>query len=195
MKHKACYLAKGYSQVEGVDFFDTFSPTGTPALFRVFVAMAALKGWNIEQMDAVSTFLNCDCAEELYLELPKGYRGRKNMVARLNKTLYGLKQSACNWNDNVCNFLISIGFQTSDADASVYTRVSTDTSRFSAIYIHLDDMGITGNEIPDIKKSIAARWQMEDLGIAHCIVGIQLQRVSEFDYCISQPAMTDAILA
>lgn len=56
-------------------------------------------------------------------------------------------------------------------------------------------MGITGNEIPDIKKSISDRWQMEDLGIAHCIVGIQLWRVSKFAYCISQPALINAILA
>lgn len=90
-KFKARYVAKGYSQVEGVDFFETFSPTGKPASFCVFVAMAASNGWDIEQMDAVSAFLNCKCEEELYLELPDGYRGDKNMVARLDKTLYGLK--------------------------------------------------------------------------------------------------------
>lgn len=71
-KYKAQYVAKGYSQLEGVDFFETFSPTGKPASFRTFVATAAANGWDIEQMDAVSAFLNCDCEEELYLELPDG---------------------------------------------------------------------------------------------------------------------------
>lgn len=136
--------------------------------------MAALKGWDIEQMDAVSAFLNCTCAEELYLELPEGYRGSDNLIACLDKTLYRLKQSARNWSNDVCAFLTSIGFRPSDADACVYTRVSTNTTLFSAVYVHVDDMGITGNKIPTIKQSIAARWQMEDLGISHCIVGIQI---------------------
>lgn len=64
-KFKARYVAKGYSQVEGVDFFETFSPTGKPASFRVFVAMAASKGWDIEQMDA-------GCQRFLELRLRRG---------------------------------------------------------------------------------------------------------------------------
>lgn len=187
-------MAKGYSQVKGVDFFETFSPTGKPASFRTFVATAAANGWDIDQVDAVSAFLNCDCEEELYLELPDGYNTDKSLFARLDKTIYGLKQSAKNWSDDVCAFLISQGFSPSDADSCVFTRISADSTLFSAVYIHVDDMGISGNQIQDVKASIASRWQMEDLGVAHCIVGIQLRRLSEFEYRISQPSMIDAIL-
>lgn len=194
-KYKACYVAKGYSQVEGVDFGETFSTTSKPASFRVFMTMAASRGWDVEQMDAISAFLNCDCHEEIYLKLPDGYCTDKNLVATLDKTLYGLKQSARNWNDDVCTFLVGIGFKPSDADACLYTRTSAVSSTFSAIYVHVDDMGITGNEIASVKKAISDRWSMEDLGIAHCIVGIQICRISQFSYCISQPAMIDAILA
>lgn len=194
-KFKACYVAKGYSQVEGIDFFETFSPTGKPASFRVFVAMAAPQGWEIEQMDAVSAFLNCNCEEELYLELPDGYCGERDMVAKLDKTLYGLKQSARNWSEDVCSFLLSIGFKVSDADACVYTRTSANSNKFSAVYVHVDDMGITGNEISSVKQSISSRWQMEDLGTAHCIVGIQIKRLSPHTYSISQPAMINSILS
>lgn len=193
-KFKARYVAKRYSKVEGVDFFETFSPTGKPASFRVFVAMVASNGWDIEQMDAVSVFLNCDCEEELYLELPEGYWGDNDMVACLAKTLYGLTQSARNWSNDVCEFPVGIGFKPSDADACVYTRTSAHSSLFAAVYVYVDDMGITGNQIPTIKSLIASRWQMEDLGVAHCIVGIQLTRPSQFTYCISHPAMINAVL-
>lgn len=193
-KYKARYVAKGYSQVEGIDFFETFSPTGKPASFRVFVAMAAHNGWDIEQMDAVSAFLNCQCEEELYLELPDGYCGDRNLVARLDKTLYGLKKSARNWSEDICGFLLSVGFKPSEADACVYTRTSADSSTFSAVYVHVDDMGITGNDIQAVKKSISSRWQMEDLGTAHCIVGIQIQRLSSSHYCINQQAMITTVL-
>lgn len=111
------------------------------------------------------------------------------------KTLYGLKQSARNWSEDVCTFLISVGFKPSDADACVYTRTSADSKLFSAVYVHVDDMGITGNEITAVKNSIASRWQMEDLGKAHCIVGIQIRRLSPYHYCINQPAMITSILA
>lgn len=67
------------------------------------------------------------------------------MVARLDKTLYGLKQSARNWSKDVCEFLVSLGFKTSDAYACVYTRTSPTSNKFSAVYVHVDDMGITGN--------------------------------------------------
>lgn len=117
------------------------------------------------------------------------------MVSRLDKTLYGQKQSARNWSEDVCSFLVGIGLKPSDADACVYTRTSADSTRFSAVYVHVDDMGITGNDISAVKTSIASRCQMEDLGKAHCIVGIQLQHISPYHYCISQPAMITSILA
>lgn len=128
-------MAKGYSQVEGVDFGENFSPTGKPPSFRVFMVMAASHGWDVEQMDAVSAFLNCDCDEEFYLELPDGYCKDKNTVARLDKTLCRLKQSAGNWSDDVWESLVSIGFKPSNADACVYTRTSPDSTRFLAIYV------------------------------------------------------------
>lgn len=78
------------------------------------------------------------------------------MVARLEKTLYGLKQSARNCIEDVCSFLISIGFKPSDADACVYTRTSTDSTKFSAVYVHVDNMGITGNDIAAVKQSISS---------------------------------------
>lgn len=146
-------------------------------------------------MDAVGAFLNSDCKEELYLELPDGYKGEGDMVAKLDKTLYGLKQSAHEWNEDVRNFLTSQGFIVSPADQCIYTRSSSDGKRFSAIYVHVDDMAITGNEIDSIKDCISSHWEMEDLGIASCVVGIQIRRPSKYEYSLGQPAMIESLLA
>lgn len=80
-------MAKGFSQVPGVGYSETFSPTGKPASFRVFIALAAADGFSIHQMDAVAAFLNNKCTEELYLELPDGFSPDKRKVARLDRTL------------------------------------------------------------------------------------------------------------
>lgn len=193
-KFKARYVAKGFSQVPGVDYSETFSPTGKPASFRVLIALAAANGYSVHQMDAVAAFLNNKCTEELYLELPDGFSPDKTKVARLDRTLYGLKQSARVWSDDVASFLCSNGFTQSAADPCIFVRISPDKSKFSALYVHVDDMAITGNEIESVKAAIAANWEMEDLGLAHCVVGIQIRRLSNFHYCIGQPAMIETVL-
>lgn len=123
-------------------------------------------------MDAVGAFLNSVCKEELYPELPDGYKEEEDMVAMLNKTLYGIKQSAREWNKEVCSFLMSQGFVVSPADQCIYTRSSSNGKAFSAVYVHVDNIAITGNEIETIKACISSHWEMEDLGIASCVVGI-----------------------
>lgn len=195
-KYKARYVAKGFSQIEGVDYHETYSPTGKPASLRALVAIAALNGWEIHSMDAIAAFLNNRLDYEIYLELPENLRELygEDMVACLGKTIYGLKQSAKYWSDDVTDFLVSIGFQQSPADACVYVRTSPDGKKFSAMYVHVDDMAITGNEISELKKAIADKWEMEDLNISHCIVGIQICRTSEFSYAIGQPSMIESVL-
>lgn len=79
-KHKARYVATGYTQTEGIDYNDTFAPTGRLASFRILVAIAAAKGWDIEQMDAIAAFLNSDLKERIYLELPGGTMTNEQMA-------------------------------------------------------------------------------------------------------------------
>lgn len=146
-------------------------------------------------MDAVGAFLNSTCKEEIYLELPDGYKTDGDNVARLHRTLYGLKQSAREWHEDVCKFLVDNNFTVSPADACIYTRTSADKTKFSAVYVHVDDMAITGNEIKEVKDSIANQWEMEDLGKASCVVGIQIRRQSTYHYSIGQPAMIESVLA
>lgn len=102
-KYKARYVAKGFTHTEGIDFNNTYAPTGCLASVRVLAAIAAAKGWNMGKMDAIAAFLNSNLTEETFLELPKGYdfeRARGN-VARLRKAIYGLKQLERCWSDKV----------------------------------------------------------------------------------------------
>ncbi|KAI7933351.1 hypothetical protein MJO29_016913 [Puccinia striiformis f. sp. tritici] len=128
-KYKARFVAKGYTQEEGVDFDQTFSPTGKPSSLRLLVTLATRENWVIEQMDAVSAFLNSNLDEEIYLEQPEGFeKGGKDMVWRLHKSIYGLKQSARLWHLEVEKYLKKIGFTKTEADPCVFYRNRGDIS-------------------------------------------------------------------
>lgn len=73
VRHKARLVCKGYSQVEGIDFKETFAPVARLEVIRIFLAFFAYKGYKIYQMDVKYAFLNGNLEEEVYMEQPKGF--------------------------------------------------------------------------------------------------------------------------
>ncbi|CAL8115729.1 unnamed protein product [Prunus armeniaca] len=95
VRFKARLMAKGYSQKEGVDYDEIFSPVVKHTSIRLLLAMATQHDMEIEQMDVKTTFLHGDLEETIFMAQPKGFveYGKENLVCRLRKSLYGLKQS------------------------------------------------------------------------------------------------------
>jgi hypothetical protein len=98
-KYKAQLVAKGYSQVEGIDFGEIFSPVVklTSIIFMLSVVVAF--DFEVEQMDVKTSFLHGDLEEEIYMKQPEGFvvKGKKELVCKMKKSLYGLKQSPRMW--------------------------------------------------------------------------------------------------
>jgi hypothetical protein len=72
-KYKAIFVARGFSQVEGIDYEETFSPVSRYTSIRTIIALAASMGWKLHKMDVKTTFLNGDIDEEVYIEQPEGF--------------------------------------------------------------------------------------------------------------------------
>jgi hypothetical protein len=90
-KYKSRLVAKGYSQVHGIDYTETFAPVAKMDSIRLVLAIATSRHWEVHQMDVKSAFLHEDLKEEIYMEHPQGYVHDSSLVCRLKKSLYGLK--------------------------------------------------------------------------------------------------------
>ena len=95
--YKARYVAQGYTQRPGDDYTETHAPTPNPASIRTVLHIATQNNWAIRQMDVNTAYFHADIEEEVYLEPPIGFEKFDNngnlLVWKLNKSLYGLKQT------------------------------------------------------------------------------------------------------
>ena len=107
-KRKACLVARGNQQEEGIDFVETYSPVVRTATIRSVLHIATVKGWNIKQLDVESAFPHGDLKETVYMKQPPGFADpeKPDHVSKLRKAIYGLRQSPRAWFDKFSTFLI-----------------------------------------------------------------------------------------
>jgi len=170
-------VAKGYAQTYGIDYEETCSPIAKMTIVRAIIAMATAKGWSLHQMDVKNAFLHGDLQEEMYMEQPPCYvdQTRLNLICRSKKALYGLKQAPRAWLDKIGQYLVTSGFQTSNANFSLYVK-KTDHG-IVAIVIYVDDLIIIGDSdanIFDLKKLLKQKLEMKDLGELRYFLGIEV---------------------
>jgi hypothetical protein len=117
-------VAKGYAQVAGLDFEETFAPVARLESIRILLANAAHHSFNLFQMDVNNTFLNGPIKEEVYVEQSPGFEDDRypDHIYKLSKALYGLKQAPRAWYGCLRNFLISNAFKVGKADPTLFTK-------------------------------------------------------------------------
>ena len=124
-KYKSRFVARGFTQKEGIDYDDTFASVARYTTIRTIISLAAVFGWKLHQMDVKTTFLNGKIEEEVYIEQPEGFltHGKKTHVCKLKKALYGLKQAPRVWYAGMDGFLHSLGFSKSTANSNLYLKL------------------------------------------------------------------------
>jgi len=145
--YKARLVAKGYNQREGIDFKETFSPVSTKDSFRVVMALVAHFDLELHQMDVKTAFLNGDLFEDVYMDQPDGFieSGKRHMVCKLRKSIYGLKQASRQWYLKFDNVVISLGFKENVVDQCIYLKASG--RKFIILVLYVDDILLASNDV------------------------------------------------
>jgi hypothetical protein len=199
-KYKARLVARGFTQIYGVDYFDTYSPVAKMASFRLILAMAARYDWDVESFDFNGAYLNGTLSddEEIYMKEPPGYETQgERSVKRLQKSLYGLKQAGRKWYEALSRSLADLGFHTTSADPGIFFAKIGD--HILILAIHVDDCVLTGSSpslITEYKSKFNACYTLTDLGPIHWFLGIKITRDrSAHTISLSQTSYIDSIIA
>jgi hypothetical protein len=196
-KYKATLVAKGYTQREGEDYFDAYSPVARLTTIRVLLSMAASYGLIVHLMDVKTAFLNGELEEEIYMDQPDGFmvKGEERKVCKLLKSLYGLKQEPKQWHEKFGRTLTSVGFVINEANKCVYYRHGGGEGVILCLYV--DDILIFGTNmkvIHEVKYFLSKNFDMKDLGQADIILNIKLIK-NESGITLSQSHYVGKILS
>ena len=138
-RRKARLVARGFTQREGVDYFETFSPVVRYESVRCILAIAAARDMEMTQFDVKTAFLNGDLKEDIFMHQPEGYDDKSGRVCKLRKSLYGLKQSPRAWNEKAAEFMRTQGLKPTSADPCVYTRRDRKQNVTLIVCLYVDD--------------------------------------------------------
>ncbi|CAI7770318.1 unnamed protein product [Closterium sp. NIES-53] len=138
---EARYVARGFSQREGVDFLQTFSPNPKMTTLRVLLHVAAQRDYEIHSLDFSTAFLQGSLHEEIWLRRPPGFTGSFPLGTQwsLRQPVYGLRQAPREWHDTLRMTLAALGFAPSTADPSLFLRTDTSLPPFYVL-VYVDDL-------------------------------------------------------
>ncbi|CAI7751438.1 unnamed protein product, partial [Closterium sp. NIES-53] len=138
---KARYVARGFSQRQTFDYFQTFSPTPKMTTLRVLLHVAAQRDYELHSLDSNTDFLQGSLHEEIWLRRPPGFTGTFPAGTQwsIRRSVYGLRQAPRKWHDTLRTTLAALGFAPSTADPSRFLRTDTSLPPFYVL-VYVDDL-------------------------------------------------------
>ena len=174
LKYKVRWVVRGFEQQYSKDYDQTYAGVCKSVTWKIILAIAAVRDWEVEQIDAVTAFLNSCIDTDVYVELPPAWKEifgiKGDYVCQLLMALYGLKQSPRLWQEKLRKVLVRLGFEPLKSDNCVYINKAG-----VIIVTYVDDMLITGpdiNEINKVKEALKKEFEMDDLGPVNYFLGV-----------------------
>ena len=172
VKHKARLVARGDLQHTN---FDTYAATLAARLFRFLMALVASFDLNTRQYDAVNAFANSLINETTYCRLPPGWTGNSNVILRLLRALYGLKQSPALWHNDLSSTLIELGLEPLPGVECIYTN------SYMIVFFFVDDICVIYDKrysayVDAFEAKLFNKYEMKALGEIEWFLGIRVTR-------------------
>jgi hypothetical protein len=175
-RFKARLVARGFSQIYGIDYFETFAPTVRMDILRMFLAIAAKNDWELTHMDIKNAFTESPLKEKIYLSPPQGVDVQKGHALRVLRSLYGLKQAARDWNSTCRQYLIEkLGFVQSRAEPCLFVH----QSRPLRLLLYVDDILCATEKLENsdwLYSKLSERFTTKNLGDVTKLLGIRITR-------------------
>ncbi|KAL1224686.1 Retrovirus-related Pol polyprotein from transposon TNT 1-94 [Cardamine amara subsp. amara] len=176
-RYKARLVAKGFNQKEDIDYSETFSPVSRKDSLRIIMALVAQYEPELHQMDVKTAFLNRDLQEEVYMRQSKGFiiECHEDMVCKLKKSIYGLKQASRQWYLKFDEIITKFGFKENVLDPCIYLKITG--SKFIFLVLYVDDILLDSNDLGllhQTKTYLSKNFDMKDMGEASYVIGIEI---------------------
>ena len=185
-KFKARLVAKGFSQKEGIDYTETFSPVAKFDSIRAILSVAAADKLSLIHFDIKTAFLYGDLDHVIYMKQPMGYEDGSNRVCKLRKSLYGLKQSSRCWNKRFKDFLAKYGMLCSDADPCLFYSQGEGRKLLIALYV---DDGLVAyqetNEMLQFLSELETEFRVT-YAPATCFLCLEIEQQNDGSIFINQ---------
>ena len=174
-KYKARVVVKGFSQIAGLDFNETFAPIVRIESIRIIFSIAAANDLYILHVDCQNAFLHGKSDVEIYITQPKGFIDKRfsDKVLRLNKSLYGLKQAPRIWYLFLCRVILGLGFVALEIDPCIYIREDV------ILEVYVDDIQIvapTKDRCDAVLQELKKHLNIESKGPIQSFLGINVIR-------------------
>jgi len=180
-RYKARLVARGFTEVPGVDYTDTFAPVAKPASVRLVFATCAAKKLHAHNFDVKTAYLYSDVERLSYIEQPPGFElpgcPRDEWTYQINKGLYGRHDSGRLWYETVKNKLRSLHFERSFTDECVF--ILENSEHYIIIAVYVDDFLVAAKSLDDvawIHGELNKDWETRDLGPVKRFLGVDVHR-------------------
>jgi hypothetical protein len=174
-RFKARLVARGFTQVHGIDYNETFAPTVRMDTLRLFLATVAAEDLECFHYDIKNAFTESHLKEQILLKPPKGVYVKRGHVLKVLRSLYGLKQAARDWNLLIKRELLKWGFVQSLADPCMFVHEEEKIR----ILVYVDDVLVAAKEQSQTGwfwTKLSGRFNAKNLGEVHKVLGVRVTR-------------------
>jgi hypothetical protein len=178
--NKVRLVVKGYSQVKGLDFEETFALVARLEVIQLLLAYSSLNDIQLYQMDVKSDFLNGKINELVYVEQPPGFEDPRNLnhVYRLKKTLYELKQAPRAWYERLSGFLVKQNFKRGMVDTTLFTKDIDEDLFICQIYVDDIIFGSTNDALShEFATMMSSEFKMSMIDELNFFLGFQIKQM------------------